>query len=268
MEYYRILGVDITASPVEIKKAYRRLARQYHPDLNPGENTALHFIRIKNAYDTLQDPVKRQDYDDAMFYTGSTYGSAQEQAEQAEQNAQANYHASSGEEIFKRKEKPVDDPAEDPASASIQLIAFSLAEEEYALRIGDVLGIVDFAALKPPAHANSLIEGMIHMRGEELPVVDLAMNIGFFGAGDATVKRIIIVEIEQIKVGLIVETVPVVIDLPKNQIFDVPARSAKAPSRFLQVGRIDERMIIILDLDQILAPATLTALRELDRNKD
>ena len=60
MDHYKILGVDKTASPDDIKKAYRKLASQHHPD--KGGNTAM-FQRIQAAYDTLSDPVKRQQYD-------------------------------------------------------------------------------------------------------------------------------------------------------------------------------------------------------------
>jgi curved DNA-binding protein len=88
-DYYKVLGVEKTASAEEISKAYRKLARKYHPDLNPDDkNAKKRFQEIQQAYDCLNDPEKRKMFDQFgsnyeqfggrnPFTGGSAGGSAQ-----------------------------------------------------------------------------------------------------------------------------------------------------------------------------------------------
>src|ERR1700756_4082555 len=63
-DYYEVLGLERTAGDEEVKKAYRRLAVQFHPDRNPGNKQAEEkFKEINEAYQVLSDPEKRSQYD-------------------------------------------------------------------------------------------------------------------------------------------------------------------------------------------------------------
>ena len=63
-DYYAALGVAASASPKDITTAYRRLARQFHPDANPGDSTAEEkFKEVSAAYDVVGDPERRKEYD-------------------------------------------------------------------------------------------------------------------------------------------------------------------------------------------------------------
>jgi molecular chaperone DnaJ len=80
-DYYEVLGVARKAGQKEIRQAYRRLARKYHPDLNPGDKSAEEkFKQIQEAYDVLSDSKKRQAYDQFGF-EGERRGAAPEERE-------------------------------------------------------------------------------------------------------------------------------------------------------------------------------------------
>src|ERR1700680_1428593 len=69
-DYYKLLGCSRDAKADEIRKSYRKLARKYHPDLNPGDKSAEdRFKKVQEAYDVLSDAKKRQVYDQYGFYS-------------------------------------------------------------------------------------------------------------------------------------------------------------------------------------------------------
>src|ERR1700686_3016769 len=69
-DYYAILGVKKSASADDIRKAFRKLARKYHPDVNPGDKSAEEkFKTLSEVNDVLSDPKKRKIYDQVGFYS-------------------------------------------------------------------------------------------------------------------------------------------------------------------------------------------------------
>ena len=70
-DYYKTLGVEKKASQDDIKKAYRKLARQYHPDTNKDAGAEERFKEVSEAYDVLSDPEKRKKYDRGGLFPGA-----------------------------------------------------------------------------------------------------------------------------------------------------------------------------------------------------
>src|SRR5260221_7066581 len=69
-DYYELLGVSRKASAKDIRTAFRKLARKYHPDLNPGDKSSEEkFKQLQEAYDVLSDSKKRRTYDQYGFYS-------------------------------------------------------------------------------------------------------------------------------------------------------------------------------------------------------
>jgi curved DNA-binding protein len=89
IDYYKVLGLDKNASSDDIKKAYRKLARQYHPDLNPNDKEAhKRFQQVNEANEVLSDPEKRKKYDQ--------YGKDWKHAEEFEKARQQQRHHAAG----------------------------------------------------------------------------------------------------------------------------------------------------------------------------
>ena len=89
IDYYQVLGVDKTASQNDIKKAFRKLARKYHPDLNPNDSSAKDkFQAINEANEVLSDPEKRKKYDE--------YGEHWRHADEFEAQKRARQEAGAG----------------------------------------------------------------------------------------------------------------------------------------------------------------------------
>lgn len=97
IDYYKILGLDKTASAEQIKKAYRKLARQYHPDLNPNDKDAnKKFQQVNEAHEVLSDPEKRKKYD--QYGQNWQQADAYEKARQERQSAGDTGFGSYGEQ--------------------------------------------------------------------------------------------------------------------------------------------------------------------------
>jgi molecular chaperone DnaJ len=99
-DYYAVLGVKKTASAEEIRKAFRKLARKYHPDVNPGDKSAEEkFKTLSEANDVLSDPKKRKIYDQLGFYSDNIDPATAEAYARGGGRAAENGGRSGGQEV-------------------------------------------------------------------------------------------------------------------------------------------------------------------------
>ena len=97
VDYYKILGLDKGASAEDVKKAYRKLARKYHPDVNPNNKEAhKRFQEINEANEVLSDPEKRKKYDQY----GKDWKHAEEFEKARQQQQRQRTYSGGGEEYF------------------------------------------------------------------------------------------------------------------------------------------------------------------------
>jgi len=146
----------------------------------------------------------------------------------------------------------------------VQLVAFMLRDEEFAVDIQQVREVLKMTRITPLPRSLEFVEGVINLRGEVIPVVDLRKRFGLEEGSRDDQNRIIIVEINESEVGLIVDSVSEVVRLPENSIQKAPGSVAGARTDLIKaVGKIDERLIIILDLEKILTSEEQISLQEL-----
>lgn len=149
------------------------------------------------------------------------------------------------------------------AVQELQLVAFCLQGEEFAVDIQKVREVLKITQITPLPQSPEFIEGVINLRGEVLPVVDLRKRFRLTGSGEAGKARIIIVEIEEGLVGLIVDSVTEVLHLAATAVEPPPRRLSGGKTEFIQgVGKLGDRLLIILNLEKILSGDDQLALEQ------
>jgi purine-binding chemotaxis protein CheW len=147
-----------------------------------------------------------------------------------------------------------------------QLVVFKLENEEFACNINDVREVLKMVRVTPLPRSLDFVEGVINLRGEVIPVIDLRKRFGLQEIEITDESRIIIVEVEERMVGLIVDSVSEVNRLANKQIQDAPDQVAGQQTKLiLGVGKIEERLLIILNLDRILSSEEQIALDDVSR---
>ena len=144
-------------------------------------------------------------------------------------------------------------------------LTFALANEEYGLEILKVREIIGYMEITNVPQTPMYVKGVINLRGQVIPVVDLRLKFGMEEAEVTEQTCIIVVEIAQgertFQTGIVVDHVQEVLDIKENQIEDAPQFGSTVDTDFISgMGKIGEDVKILLDIDKVLGGEDLAGL--------
>jgi purine-binding chemotaxis protein CheW len=143
--------------------------------------------------------------------------------------------------------------AEEP-TGEIQLVVFDLASEYYGINISDVREIMRMQSITRVPGAYSFVEGVINLRGNVLPVIDLRKRLGLKISDHTKESRIVVVDINSNEIGVIVDAVTEVLRVPKSAIEPASSVITNTSSNYLWgIAKLPDKLIILIDPDKALS---------------
>ena len=138
-----------------------------------------------------------------------------------------------------------------------QYLTFTLGDEDFALDIGKVREVLDYTTITKVPRMPDFLRGVINLRGNVVPVIDLRYKLGMGTVEQSVDTCIVIVEImindEMTHMGALADSVKEVIDLDPSQISPPPKLGIKINNEFIKgMGKQDEKFLMILDIDKVL----------------
>ena len=151
----------------------------------------------------------------------------------------------------------------------LQLIIFKVDKEEFALEIQQVKEIVRLIPITPVPRTPFFIEGIVNLRGQILTVIDLAKRLNLKVNSRTDKSRIIVVALEELVVGMIVDEVVEVLKLPEDSIEKHPELiSPEFRHSFLKgVGKLDKRLLMLIDVANLFSQEELEDLKVQKKNE-
>jgi len=145
-----------------------------------------------------------------------------------------------------------------------QYVSFILADEEYAVPILKVQEIIRFTKLTRVPKSSEFVEGVLNLRGRVIPVIDLRKRFGLPSAEKDRNSRIVVVEVDNRTVGMTVDGVSEVLQINQSDIEPPPPLGARVRTDFIEgMGKVGDRLMILLDIDRILSAEEKGALDEI-----
>ncbi|ABI68193.1 chemotaxis protein CheW [Syntrophomonas wolfei] len=135
----------------------------------------------------------------------------------------------------------------------IQVVAFRLGKEEYAVDILHVQEIVRLLSITRVPRSAKHIEGVVNLRGNIVPIINLHKRFSIESAGEEEDKRIVVFQYDDLKAGIIVDEVSEVLALNNNAIEETDKVYSSMSSDFIKgIARVDDRLFLLLDLQKII----------------
>lgn len=138
-----------------------------------------------------------------------------------------------------------------------QLVVFGLGKEEFGIDISRVREIVLIQNITSIPQAADFVEGIVNLRGQIVPIVDLCrrFRVAKASTGEESARRIIVVNIGEQNIGILVDGVSEILRIPDESMEPTPPIvAAGIGANFIKgVAKVDDRLIIVLDLDQIFS---------------
>ena len=136
----------------------------------------------------------------------------------------------------------------------LQLVTFSIGDEEFGVDILKVQEIIRTMEITKVPRAPAFVEGVINLRGKVIPIIDLRKRFGLQTRGHDKNTRIIVIEINNMIVGFVVDSFPEVLRIPASTVEPPPPKVAGLESEYISgVGKLEDRLLILLDLNRLLS---------------
>ncbi|NDV27993.1 chemotaxis protein CheW [Desulfovibrio sp. JC010] len=136
----------------------------------------------------------------------------------------------------------------------IQLVTFSIGEEEFGVDILKVQEIIRTMEITKVPRAPQFVEGVINLRGKVIPIIDLRSKFGLQFREHDQHTRIIVIEINDMIVGFVVDSVSEVLRIPASTVEPPPPVVSGLESEYISgVGKLEDRLLILLDLNRLLS---------------
>jgi purine-binding chemotaxis protein CheW len=150
-------------------------------------------------------------------------------------------------------------------SDTIQVVSFKLGSEEYGVDIAQVQEINRMVSITHVPRAPQFMEGVINLRGQLIPIIDLRARFGMPRTEHTKNTRIVVTEIGAKRVGMVVDSVSEVLRLATDHIEEAPEMITGVDTEYIRgVGKIEDRLIILLDLARIISGAEKRELESAD----